>query len=45
MKNGPFKSEENFVHLIFRYNLKRNEYWDDGDNEQKGIKVPAICSF
>lgn len=40
-KNGPFKSVENFVHRIFKYKLKRYEYWDDADNEQEAIKVPV----
>lgn len=40
-KGGPFKSVENFVHRIFKYKLKRYEYWDDADNEQEAIKVPV----
>ena len=31
-KGGPFKSIENFIHRIFKYKLKKYEYWDDADN-------------
>lgn len=40
-KNGPFKSVENFIHRIFKYKLKKYEYWDDADNEQEAIRVPV----
>mgnify|MGYP002795037177 FL=1 len=40
-KNGPFKSVENFVHRVFKYKLKKYEYWDDADNEQEAIRVPV----
>lgn len=40
-KGGPFKSVENFVHRIFKYKLKRYEYWDDADNEQEAVRVPV----
>lgn len=40
-KGGPFKSVENFVHRIFKYKLKRYEYWDDADNEQETVRVPV----
>lgn len=40
-KNGPFKSIENFVHRIFKYKLKKYEYWDDADNEQEAVRVPV----
>ena len=40
-KGGPFKSVENFVHRVFKYKLKRYEYWDDADNEQETIRVPV----
>lgn len=40
-KNGPFKSVENFVHRVFKYKLKKYEYWDDADNEQEAVRVPV----
>ena len=40
-KGGPFKSIENFVHRIFKYKLKKYEYWDDADNEQEAVRVPV----
>ena len=40
-KGGPFKSIENFVHRIFKYKLKKYEYWDDTDNEQETVRVPV----
>lgn len=40
-KGGPFKSIENFIHRIFKYKLKKYEYWDDTDNEQEAIRVPV----
>lgn len=40
-KNGPFKSVENFIHRIFKYKLKKYEYWDDADNEQEAVRVPV----
>lgn len=40
-KGGPFKSIENFIHRIFKYKLKKYEYWDDVDNEQEAIRVPV----
>lgn len=40
-KGGPFKSIENFIHRIFKYKLKKYEYWDDVDNEQEAVRVPV----
>lgn len=40
-KGGPFKSIENFIHRIFKYKLKKYEYWDDADNEQEAVRVPV----
>lgn len=39
-KNGAFTSIENFIHRIFKYKLKKYEYWDDPDNEEEARKVP-----
>ena len=38
---GPFGSVENFIHRIFRYKLKKYEYWDDPDNPDEAVKVPV----
>lgn len=40
-KGGPFKSVENFVHRVFKYKLKKYEYWDDADSEQETMRVPV----
>jgi DNA polymerase-3 subunit alpha len=40
-KNGAFTSIENFIHRIFKYKLKKYEYWDDPDNEEETRKVPV----
>lgn len=40
-KNGRFTSIENFIHRIFKYKLKKYEYWDDPDNEQEAVRVPV----
>lgn len=40
-KNGEFTSIENFIHRVFKYKLKKYEYWDDPDNEEEARKVPV----
>lgn len=40
-KNGEFSGIENFVERIFKYKLKKYEYWDDPDNEEEVIKCPV----
>ncbi len=40
-RNGYFTSVENFIHRIFRYKLKKYEYWDDPDNEEEATRVPV----
>lgn len=40
-KNGLFTSIENFIHRIFKYKLKKYQYWDDPDNEQEATRVPV----
>ncbi|MBS6574775.1 DNA polymerase III subunit alpha [Parabacteroides goldsteinii] len=40
-KNGPYASIENFIHRIFRYKLKKYQYWDDPDDEQEATRVPV----
>lgn len=40
-KNGHFTSIENFIHRIFKYKLKKYQYWDDPDSEQEATRVPV----
>lgn len=40
-KNGEFTSIENFIHRIFKYKLKKYQYWDDPDNDQEATRVPV----
>lgn len=40
-KNGAFTSIENFIHRIFKYKLKKYQYWDDPDNEEEAGRVPV----
>ena len=40
-KAGTFTSIENFIHRIFKYKLKKYEYWDDPDNEEEAVRVPV----
>ncbi|MDR1718081.1 MAG: DNA polymerase III subunit alpha [Prevotella sp.] len=40
-KNGAFTSIENFIHRIFRYKLKKYEYWDDPDSKDEETRVPV----
>ncbi len=40
-KNGNYTSIENFIHRVFRYKLKRYEYWDDPDNPEEARCVPV----
>lgn len=40
-KNGPYSNVENFIRRIFRYKLKRYEFWDDPDNAEENERVPV----
>ena len=40
-KNGEFTSIENFIDRIFKYKLKKYEYWDDPDNEEEATRCPV----
>lgn len=40
-KNGEFTSIENFIDRVFKYKLKKYEYWDDPDNEDEAQKCPV----
>lgn len=41
LKNGPFTSIENFIHRIFKYKLKKYQYWDDPDSDEEATRVPV----
>lgn len=40
-RNGAFLSIENFIFRIFRYKLKKYEFWDDPDNAEESTRVPV----
>lgn len=40
-KNGLFTGIENFIERIFKYKLKKYEYWDDPDNEDEAKRCPV----
>lgn len=39
-KNGDFTSIVNFVERVFKYKLKKYQYWDDPDNEEEATRCP-----
>lgn len=41
IKHGEFSSIINFIHRIFKYKLKKYEYWDDPDNEEEATRCPV----
>lgn len=40
-KNGEFTSITNFIERIFKYKLKKYQYWDDPDNEDEIQRCPV----
>lgn len=40
-KNGEFTSINNFIDRVFKYKLKKYEYWDDPDNEEEATRCPV----
>lgn len=40
-KNGEFTSIINFVERVFKYKLKKYQYWDDPDNEDEIQRCPV----
>ena len=40
-KNGEFTSIHNFIDRVFKYKLKKYEYWDDPDNEDEVQRCPV----
>lgn len=41
LSRGEFTSIENFIERIFRYKLKKYQYWDDPDNPDEATKCPV----
>ena len=40
-KNGEFTGVINFIERVFKYKLKKYEYWDDPDNEDEATRCPV----
>ncbi len=40
-RGGRFTSISNFIHRIFRYKLRKYEFWDDPDNAEEAVRVPV----
>ena len=40
-KHGEFASVTNFIDRVFRYKLKKYEYWDDPDNDDEVKRCPV----
>ncbi len=40
-KNGEFTGIVNFIHRVFKYKLKKYQYWDDPDNEEEATRCPV----
>lgn len=40
-KNGEFTGVINFIERIFKYKLKKYQYWDDPDNEDEVQRCPV----
>lgn len=40
-KNGEFTSIGNFIDRVFKYKLKKYEYWDDPDNKDEAERCPV----
>lgn len=38
---GPYTSVENFIERVFRYKLKKYEYWDDPEDPEEAVKCPV----
>lgn len=38
---GDFTSIDNFIDRVFRYKLKKYQYWDDPDNSDEATKCPV----
>lgn len=40
-KNGAFTGIGNFIDRVFKYKLKKYEYWDDPDNPDEAVRCPV----
>ena len=40
-KNGVFTGIDNFIDRVFKYKLKKYQYWDDPDNEDEAQRCPV----
>lgn len=40
-KHGEFTGIVNFIHRVFKYKLKKYQYWDDPDNEEEATRCPV----
>lgn len=40
-KHGEFTDICNFIDRVFKYKLKKYEYWDDPDNEEEATRCPV----
>lgn len=40
-RGGDFSGVEEFIHRIFKYKLKKYEYWDDPDNPEEETRCPV----
>lgn len=38
---GEFTSIDNFIDRVFKYKLKKYQYWDDPDNPEEAVKCPV----
>lgn len=42
-KHGEFIDIANFIHRVFKYKLKKYQYWDDPDNEEEAVRCPVTA--
>lgn len=42
-KHGEFTDIANFIHRVFKYKLKKYQYWDDPDNEEEAVRCPVTA--
>jgi DNA polymerase III subunit alpha len=42
-KNGNYTDIVNFIERVFKYKLKKYQYWDDPDNEEEAVRCPVTA--
>lgn len=42
-RRGEFADVVDFIHRVFRYKLKKYQYWDDPDNEEEATRCPVTA--